>query len=181
VKHLIHKPKYLLSLVLVIAVMCSVFTPAIAAENGYYWSDVDSLTYSFGSPISEASENSFIMSVYYWNTTGDMPVNITYSSSGGDLTFYDIDDDYYEYSGKWMHYPNSPGALVWAECALNIHITSPFSATKKISVSGHEIGHALGLAHEDWCLMDSSDYWRYDVMGYYYPQYDDINAINGLY
>jgi predicted Zn-dependent protease len=64
---------------------------------------------------------------------------------------------------------------------LNEYITDGYSYYKRVSVAGHELGHMLGLAHNDWTLMDQSDYWRYDVAGIYSPTYTDVEEVNALY
>ncbi|MCL6561990.1 MAG: matrixin family metalloprotease [Firmicutes bacterium] len=64
---------------------------------------------------------------------------------------------------------------------LNTYYTAGYSTTHVEAISGHELGHALGLAHNPTCpvLMNPDD--AYTTCDIYTPQQDDINGVNAIY
>lgn len=74
-------------------------------------------------------------------------------------------------------------AFAW----LNTHHTKTYSYAKRRSVFTHEVGHALGLAHNErgrcstLAVMHPSTYTRFDVCGISTVRSDDIRGINSLY
>lgn len=66
--------------------------------------------------------------------------------------------------------------------------TDGYSVNKRISVMAHEIGHALGLHHNNTSspctsvvLMNGFDSERFDTCGVYRTRTDDRNGVNSLY
>lgn len=81
-------------------------------------------------------------------------------------------------SGNW-----TSTAFAW----LNSNYTNAYSAAKKRSVFVHEVGHALGLAHNNtsacssMAVMHRSTADRFVRCGISYVRPDDIKGVNYLY
>jgi hypothetical protein len=109
-------------------------------------------------------------------TPGGGPGIITSNPDDGNTGYDGI--TYYSCSGGYFQ--NG------VQSQLNSYYTASYSTNERISVTTHEFGHALGLAHNNPSLCNgvpvmyySTD--RYTVCGIYTPQQDDINGINHIY
>ena len=148
--------------------------------SGYTWLDVDPLYYDIDW-CGWRTRNAWSQSIGDWNLTST-PVNFEnywyfkvgcFESRRSDVTW-----DGYCWRNTYENY------IMSATCTLNAYYTDGYSASKRKSVSGHELGHVLGLSHMPWyysALMNGYTYWRYDVYGVNTPQQDDINGVNAMY
>lgn len=148
---------------------------------GGSWSSIDPLKFC----ISTSYGNDYyrwLDALYYWRET-DTEFDYTTTCSGNDAGLVDLDDSGLGWDGAYALIGDDPyeSGLAW----LNYHYVENYNVYKINSVSGHEVGHLLGLDHEEGPkLMDNatcgstSRYCTYDV---WTPQTDDINGINALY
>lgn len=75
------------------------------------------------------------------------------------------------------------------EVRINRSYTDSYSINGRISVMGHEIGHAIGLGHVGSgggacslvTLMNGYDSFRFNTCGVYRTTVDDRNGANALY
>jgi hypothetical protein len=68
------------------------------------------------------------------------------------------------------------------QVTLNYYYTQSYGTNEIQSVSTHEFGHSLGLAHTSACvIMNPYTSTRYSQCGVYVPQSDDIAGVNSLY
>ncbi len=109
-----------------------------------------------------------------------------------DIILDDVDDDTVNWDGIMNFSPDSGGGSTgyysYAVGYLNTHYTSGYSAVERESVSGHELGHGLGLAHVDDdpdctvpAIMYPSTGVRFSDCNIYVPQQDDIDGVAALY
>jgi hypothetical protein len=135
-----------------------------------------SLGYKWGSNLQTPGSwwrNAFEASLSDWNQT---PTNVSfYSNSNGPVTMntYNEDDGR---SGKTI-WSCSGSTLVSAVSMGNVFNTSS-NANVRRSVSGHELGHAIGLGHSYYFALMG---YNPDPSTYYVPQQDDIDGVNVLY
>lgn len=65
---------------------------------------------------------------------------------------------------------------------LNYYYTRNYGTNETQSVSTHEFGHSIGLAHSSTCvIMNPDTSVRYGQCGVYTPQSDDDNGVDALY
>jgi Matrixin. len=93
-------------------------------------------------------------------------------------------------SGTSLYPPGCSSTGNWTSTAfawLNTQYTDAYTAQKRQSVFSHEIGHALGLDHENdggcntMAVMYYTTSGRYDSCSIYGPKLDDITGVNLLY
>jgi hypothetical protein len=151
--------------------------------NGYKWPDPGNLTYW---NYSSGNDYTAWQSAFGdWNAT-PTPVVMTKNSVRGneDIGGYSVTNSGVKWDGLTI-YTHSGTTFVYAESQLNDFFTDGYVANKRRSVTGHEIGHALGLGHQSGQdLMNPATCGaasRYCAWGIYTPRSDDINGINTIY
>jgi hypothetical protein len=111
------------------------------------------------------------------------------SGSGSPITLYDSNDGNTGYSG-WANYYCYYSLMFRADGHSNTYLTnqSQYSYGAKVSVMTHEVGHDLGLGHNDntrVCsqipVMYSNDSPRWFGCSINTPQKDDINGLLYMY
>lgn len=131
---------------------------------------------------SSTVNNIWNQSLYYWNSE-DTPAYFTSgTSSDRDIRLYDVYDSSTSYDGKSQVYVDSNNHIYSAYSWINTYYMQNYSTHKAESVSTHELGHILGLAHESGAVvMNPYTSSRYDDYNVYTPQQDDVDGVNALY
>lgn len=164
---------------LLIFLLCAPFTLAYDL-SGVTWDSVDPLGYYMENWVGIKTRTAFTYSIEDWNAT-DTPVNYQEDPANYKVYLCETEEPGVDWDGKCkIGYTGS--RIDWATCMLNMYYTDDHAANKRRSVSGNELGHSLGLNHEDAAvLMNPYTSSRYDKYGVYTPQEDDINGVNAMY
>lgn len=167
--------------------------PAAAAPWGCQFS-TPSLGWKPALTNSAAYLNPAQWSARYWHET-NTPIFLTQVSSGANIVIADgtfAAADGFDGIVKTATGDDRPcltphnwttGMVAW----WNKRYTDSYSGEKKLSVMVHELGHTLGLWHEDFTscnyvsIMEDDTYTRYDVCRKYTPQTADVAFINQIY
>lgn len=136
-----------------------------------------------------ASVNLQYTSMTSKDTTGWNNARSTWNGSAANVLFYNGSSSYvvrdtYNSSVGWdgVTYNYGGSTTTSSDIYLNSYYTSGYSDGKVQAVSAHELGHLLGLAHVNGCvLMNPYTSTRYDTCGVNYPTSDEVNGVNGLY
>lgn len=107
--------------------------------------------------------------------------NILFSTNGGSLTAQDTSNCGVTWDGLTNYSINIFGFFNSADVFLNSCFTQNESTFTIQGVAAHELGHAVGLAHTNGCVLMTPDTPTRDSCGINTPQSDDVNGINSLY
>jgi hypothetical protein len=188
----------LISLLFVFAIGFTVSTQTVKAYNtiGWYWVSPNSLSFYVDSQtITEGYETHAAFGGTAWNPSSKVQMNRSYSSTndGYKTRFTSTNDtDIGNYYAKAATYKSdgsacSPGYYCKAYkgiVTINDEDFEDIGTDLRKETMIHEIGHILGLAHEDYIrpavMISGSELtggWCYCLN----PQTDDYNGINALY
>lgn len=116
-----------------------------------------------------------------WNASPD---NLYLNAGSGALTV----DDAYSSTVGWdgityyaWHGCSTGNCFSYANAYLNYYYTSGYSAATIQGVAAHELGHAIGLAHTNGCVLMTPNTPTRNSCGIYMPTADDNNGSVALY
>lgn len=143
--------------------------------------------YYVTSGVSSTYENEIDDAVDDWESeVNDLLLRSTSSQSSSNMDFYtySINNNVLGYTEFYTNSVQDVGApnknWYWNKIYLNTETLDDYNNAKKQGVSAHEIGHALGLAHDNTnpdVLMCQSSYGRTVET----VQNDDRDGVNNIY
>lgn len=172
-------------LVIIVAFLLLVQQPAPShawTSNWIIWEYPQPVTYNIDSGSSANTISAWASSISHWNS---VQAKVDFDSAIGDADIFlsSANIDYVDWDGICTRY-YSGGYIDNAIARLNEHYTEGYTpVNKRRSVSGHELGHSIGLGEGNYpdSLMEQFTPTRWGTYGIYSPQQDDINGINTLY
>ncbi len=181
--------KWNVRLVILVVLIIFLLCPSVTfAYNliGVTWDSVDPLYYLMENYVGYRTRAAFYNSIDDWDTAGT-PADFEFSYTEYTVYLYEVFEDDVTWDG--VTFITTSGWWWWrrisyARAALNYFFTDNYVSDMRRSVSGHELGHVLGLGEMDWddpVLMNQWTDWRYDFWGVFTPQDDDIDGVNDMY
>jgi predicted Zn-dependent protease len=163
------------------ALALAVGAPAQAYNlTGAHWSSVSSRPYQLvivygGSTNATAWTNA----ASNWTST---PTKVVFNqtTSNASIQLSDQNNSSVSWDGLSSWSP-ATGTLSSAIGYLNVYYTAGYSANTRKGVAAHELGHILGLAHTNGCVLMTPTTSTRNSCGIYTPASDDINGVNALY
>lgn len=169
-----------------IMLMSAITTGNVRAYNleGCKWAQPLDITYT-NSIVFSGDAAAFNASINDWNgTPADMLFQAPSSGQHVDVSASSYNSSSVSWDGLTT-YACSGGyfsTTLTTDIQINHYYTQGYTSDETRSVTGHELGHALGLAHNSGpYLMDPYTSVRYGEYGVYTPQTDDINGAEALY
>lgn len=167
---------------LALAVALASLSSAFAYQTfGGKWSAITNLQICVSTSYGNDSYR-WLDSLYWWNITST-DFGYTTTCSSNVISLLDANYSGVGWDGLTQMSPSfssNPYSTGWGY--LNYYYIQGYNPYKANSVSVHEMGHLLGLAHETGCVsMVDNTYDRYEVCGIVSPTQDDIDGVNYLY
>ncbi|MRG29815.1 M57 family metalloprotease [Laceyella tengchongensis] len=113
-----------------------------------------------------------------WSNWTD--VNLSYSSNPG-ITTTAGNYGNVSWSGLCSVGSSSGSTVYRMDISINTYYTDSYSSQKRKGVITHELGHALGLSHENRLGPGGAVMYDNDGRTVYSPTQDDINGVNAIY
>lgn len=157
--------------------------------NGGHFSTNCYLKYSYRGITTSAYRTAFLSGLLSWSSYSGS-TTCWQETTAGDwkVGLYLDDNNSVSWDGYADHLPSKtyvPTSFVYTH--FNRFYMDAYSAAEKKSVTSHEVGHALGIAHpasDGAQVMNSAtcgSTGRWCHYGINAPQSDDKNAINAIY
>jgi len=152
---------------------------------GVYWNHMTNIQYQMAS-VSSNDYNGFINGMRAWNNSSAPAI---FTAGANQLYLYDVNDSSTGYAG-YTFPPNGTGGQCngWLRISydsvwLNQYYTNNENAQQVQSTAAHELGHVLGLAHNNntTAVLMYYSLARWNQSGVDTPQQDDINGDSYIY
>lgn len=138
---------------------------------------------AYGNSGSGDYYSAFNAAANSWTNT---PTNVWLQLGGANSTLqlFTENDGNTGHDG-WSTYDCVGGYMLDGRAASNTNYTNGYNFWGKQQVMAHEVGHLLGLAHNNPALCSVPIMYyssaRYFTCGFILPQQDDINGVKSLY
>lgn len=171
--------RLLIPVILVIFLLCPSITSAYTLI-GYKWASVNPLYWYMENWVGYNTRVAFTYSLQDWNAAG---TKVHFQNSASYKVYLaEVNMSGVTYDG--ISYVTVQGTKIISDSSyLNMYYTDGYGTNKRRSVSGHELGHSVGLGEMTAGaeLMNQYTSVRYDTYGVYTPQQDDINGVKAMY
>jgi len=172
-------------LITVAALIFGTNTASAYNLEGYKWGGTPSsgccasIYFGFrGSYLSDV-ETAFTNGYEAWNESA---ANVVFVDNGSaNISFEGADNSGVTWDGLTTYNTLSNGTFSYAWAYVNYYYTRGYSASVTQGVAAHELGHVLGLAHTNGCVLMTPDTPTRAACGIDTPTSDDINGVNHLY
>ena len=129
---------------------------------------------------SSASRTAWSAGVSDWNNAG-AGVSPSTTSGSATVALSEANDSSVSWDGITYWNNGANGVMTNVSAQLNAAYTAGYSASKREGVAAHEVGHTLGLAHSNSCVLMNPTTPDRTNCGVYTPQQDDINGVRAIY
>lgn len=176
----------MLFLLVIVVISLPVNTADAYVKLGGYWGggEANSLTYWLDASVTQTGYTSYAQhGSTAWNSSPYINVAQTTSSTNANIKWYASTIDLGDFYADTMNYDNSYPCLAceYDTSTIRINVSSfkSLDTNRMKETTAHEVGHSLGLDHEDDvpAIMISGPGWLYGT----YPVQDDFNGITDIY
>ncbi len=149
-------------------------------DEGYYWSSTTIPYVNQAAYVNDA--NAWSAGASAWNNSASKWY-LQSVSQGGNIDLLDTNNSSVTWDGITI-YNTSGSNFTSVTCYLNHYYTSGYTSAETKSVASHELGHALGLAHEKGAIVMNAytcgSGSRWCTYGINSPTSDDVSDVNGV-
>lgn len=148
--------------------------------EGHKWEN-NTIYYYLDSSMSQKFKENYRTAANYWTNLTNITFTETFSWAGYMIKCEEANEADVYWDGWTNWWWDGYGYFCRADIKINRWYDYDYNLMY-VGVTGHEFGHALGLAHHEGpYIMTEWQSDRYDTHRVYYPQQDDIDGVNSLY